>query len=75
MQAGVAEELLGMLESSSAQARAVACACLGDLAQAHPPVQLHLSQVTWSSAYSCQSCFASFSIRHYEQARHPITGF
>ena len=46
MQAGVAEELLGMLESSSAQARAVACACLGDLAQAHPPVQLHLSQVT-----------------------------
>lgn len=34
-----------MLESSSAQARAVACACLGDLAQAHPPLQLHLSQV------------------------------
>lgn len=34
-----------MLESSSAQARAIACACLGDLAQAHPPLQLYLSQV------------------------------
>lgn len=53
LQAGVAEELLGMLESSSAQARAVACACLGDLAQAHPPLQLHLSQVT---APPCSHC-------------------
>ena len=70
MQAGVAEELLGMLESSSAQARAVACACLGDLAQAHPPVQLHLSQVTSSGAYPCQKCFAYFSTRRFEQAIH-----
>ena len=44
-QAGVAEQLMVMLESSSAEVRAVACACLGDLAAAHPPLQPYLTQV------------------------------
>lgn len=34
-----------MLQSSSAEVRAVAAACLGDLAAAHPPLQPYLTQV------------------------------
>ena len=45
VQAGVAEQLMAMLESSSAEVRAVAAACLGDLAAAHPPLQPYLTQV------------------------------
>ena len=45
VQAGVVEQLMVMLESSSPEVRAVACACLGDLAAAHPPLQPYLSQV------------------------------
>jgi len=45
-QAGVAEHLMVMLESSSAEVRSVAAACLGDLAAAHPPLQLYLTQVS-----------------------------
>ncbi|DBA83344.1 TPA: hypothetical protein ACH3X2_006497 [Trebouxia sp. C0005] len=44
VQAGVAEHLMVMLESSSAEVRSVAAACLGDLAAAHPPLQLYLAQ-------------------------------
>ncbi|KAL0052266.1 hypothetical protein WJX82_010974 [Trebouxia sp. C0006] len=44
VQAGVAEHLMVMLESSSAEVRSVAAACLGDLAAAHPPLQLYLTQ-------------------------------
>ena len=46
VQAGVAEHLMVMLESSSAEVRSVAAACLGDLAAAHPPLQLYLTQVS-----------------------------
>ena len=45
VQAGVAEQLVVMLESSSPEVRAVACACLGDLAASHPPLQPYLTQV------------------------------
>ena len=45
MQTGVAEQLMVMLESSSPEVRAVACACLGDLAASHPPLQPYLTQV------------------------------
>ncbi len=46
VQAGVAEHVMVMLESSSAEVRSVAAACLGDLAAAHPPLQLYLTQVS-----------------------------
>ena len=52
MQAGVAEQLMVMLESSSPEVRAVACACLGDLAAAHPPLQSYLSQVPSSPIHN-----------------------
>ncbi len=56
VQAGVAEHLMVMLESSSAEVRSVAAACLGDLAAAHPPLQLYLTQVSiqphlWSCSH------------------------
>ncbi|KAL3158344.1 hypothetical protein ABBQ38_010583 [Trebouxia sp. C0009 RCD-2024] len=44
VQAGVAEQLVVMLESSSPEVRAVACASLGDLAASHPPLQPYLTQ-------------------------------
>lgn len=44
VKAGVTEQLMGMVESSSAEVRSVAAACLGDLAAAYPPLQPYLIQ-------------------------------
>ena len=50
-QAGIATQVMAMLESNSADVRAVGAACLGDLAAAHPPLQPYLTQVTCTLKY------------------------
>ncbi len=61
VQAGVAEQLMGMLESSSAEVRAVAAACLGDLAAAHPPLQPYLTPV---NPGACQPTLCHLKMDH-----------
>lgn len=72
MQTGVAEQLMVMLESSSSEVRAVACACLGDLAASHPPLQPYLIQVHLPPSHpsDCNAATSECCLRVEEQGHH-----
>lgn len=59
-----------MLESSSPEVRAVACACLGDLAASHPPLQPYLTQVNLPNPLTAMQSQPNAVLSFNEQKPH-----